>query len=180
MSSFEATLSTTDSAFVCLPLYFHCDLIFGLLELSITTHYRATMSKPTLELIETDEAGNVVATYVQTSTGGRNATRIDRIVTHHSESIQSSHSYLTQVPKGSQKSLKTLLDVFLPSGYPQSVTEDYLPYVASFTRVRATALTLSITDIKSLCVLKYHTTVKRSSALTKWNDRTRYRPFRAR
>ncbi|KAG9725813.1 DUF647-domain-containing protein, partial [Aureobasidium melanogenum] len=69
------------------------------------------MSQPTLVLTETDEAGNVVATYHQTSTDERNATRIDRIV-----------------PEGSQKSLKTLLDVFLPSGYPNSVTEDYLPY----------------------------------------------------
>ncbi|KAH0207854.1 DUF647-domain-containing protein, partial [Aureobasidium melanogenum] len=92
------------------------------------------MSKPTLVLTETDEAGNVVATYYQTSTDERNATRIDRIV-----------------PEGSQKSLKTLLDIFLPSGYPNSVTEDYLPYVVSSTRVRATALTLGITDIKSLC-----------------------------
>ncbi|KAG9569588.1 DUF647-domain-containing protein, partial [Aureobasidium melanogenum] len=69
------------------------------------------MSQPTLVLTETDEAGNVVATYHQTSTDERNATRIDRIV-----------------PEGSQKSLKTLLDIFLPSGYPNSVTEDYLPY----------------------------------------------------
>ncbi|KAH0299753.1 DUF647-domain-containing protein, partial [Aureobasidium melanogenum] len=69
------------------------------------------MSKPTLELTETDEAGNVVATYIQTSTAERNATRIDRII-----------------PESSQKSLKALLDIFLPSGYPHSVTEDYLPY----------------------------------------------------
>ncbi|KAK6007601.1 hypothetical protein QM012_004415 [Aureobasidium pullulans] len=81
------------------------------------------MSKPALLLTETDEAGNVVATYHQTSTAKRSATRIDRIV-----------------PDGSQKSLKTLLDVFLPSGYPQSVTEDYLPYAASFIRVTGTAL----------------------------------------
>lgn len=39
------------------------------------------MSKPTLVLTETDEAGSVVATYYQTSTDERNATRIDRIVT---------------------------------------------------------------------------------------------------
>lgn len=34
-----------------------------------------------LQLTETDEAGNVVATYVQTSTAKRDVTRMDRIVT---------------------------------------------------------------------------------------------------
>ncbi|THY63637.1 DUF647-domain-containing protein [Aureobasidium pullulans] len=69
------------------------------------------MSGSTLELTETDEAGNVTATYTQTSTVKRNVTRIDRII-----------------PENSQKPLKALLDVFLPAGYPESVTEDYLPY----------------------------------------------------
>ncbi|TIA06549.1 DUF647-domain-containing protein [Aureobasidium pullulans] len=69
------------------------------------------MSGSTLELTETDEAGNVIATYIQTSTVKRDVTRIDRII-----------------PENSQKSLKALLDVFLPAGYPESVTEDYLPY----------------------------------------------------
>ncbi|THW04942.1 DUF647-domain-containing protein [Aureobasidium pullulans] len=69
------------------------------------------MSGSTLELTETDEAGNVTATYIQTSTVKRNVTRIDRII-----------------PENSQKPLKALLDVFLPAGYPESVTEDYSPY----------------------------------------------------
>ncbi|THX80939.1 DUF647-domain-containing protein [Aureobasidium pullulans] len=38
------------------------------------------MSGSTLELTETDEAGNVIATYIQTSTVKRDVTRIDRIV----------------------------------------------------------------------------------------------------
>ena len=88
------------------------------------------MSKPTLVLTETDEAGNVVATYHQSSTVERDATRIDRIVTTSQKTFQTTNLRSTQVPESSQKSLKTLLDVFLPSGYPQSVTEDYLPYDA--------------------------------------------------
>ncbi|KER00616.1 hypothetical protein AUEXF2481DRAFT_148400 [Aureobasidium subglaciale EXF-2481] len=69
------------------------------------------MSKPILELIEMNEAGIVTATYVQTSTAKRDVSRIDRIE-----------------PESTQKSLKALLDVFLPAGYPHSVSEDYLPY----------------------------------------------------
>ncbi|KAI5199074.1 hypothetical protein E4T39_06469 [Aureobasidium subglaciale] len=38
------------------------------------------MSKPILELIETNEAGIVTATYVQTSAAKRDVSRIDRIV----------------------------------------------------------------------------------------------------
>ena len=38
------------------------------------------MSGSTLELTETDEAGNVTATYIQTSTVKRDVVRIDRIV----------------------------------------------------------------------------------------------------
>ncbi|THZ42201.1 DUF647-domain-containing protein [Aureobasidium pullulans] len=38
------------------------------------------MSGSTLELTETDEAGNVIATYIQTSTVKRDVTRIDKIV----------------------------------------------------------------------------------------------------
>jgi hypothetical protein len=39
------------------------------------------MSKSsTFELVETDKAGDVVATYVQTSTAKRDVTRVDRIV----------------------------------------------------------------------------------------------------
>lgn len=39
------------------------------------------MSKiSTIQLIETNESGEVVATYVQTSTAKRDITRVDRIV----------------------------------------------------------------------------------------------------
>jgi hypothetical protein len=39
-----------------------------------------------------------------------------------------------QIPRETAKSwIQTyLLDVFLPAGYPHSVTEDYLPYVSTF------------------------------------------------
>ncbi|KAI5239371.1 DUF647-domain-containing protein [Aureobasidium subglaciale] len=64
------------------------------------------MSKPVLELIETNEAGIVTATYVQTSTAKRDVSRIDRIVivlhtiiakpTTHSHSGAREHAKITQ------------------------------------------------------------------------------------
>jgi hypothetical protein len=70
------------------------------------------------------------------------------------------HSLLLRVPESTQGLLKTLLDTFLPAGYPHSVTEDYLSYVASYTRVIGAALTLiNTSDIKSMYEQPYHTTV---------------------
>ncbi|OJD31000.1 uncharacterized protein BKCO1_5300097 [Diplodia corticola] len=63
---------------------------------------------PQLELAEYDEAGNVTATYIETGP------RIDVIP-----------------PEQRKSPLLRLLDVFLPAGYPQSVTEDYLPFVTT-------------------------------------------------
>ncbi|KAL0262980.1 hypothetical protein SLS55_001955 [Diplodia seriata] len=63
-------------------------------------------SPPQLELAEYDDAGNTTATYVETGP------RIDVILPDQRKSL-----------------LLRLLDVFLPAGYPTSVTEDYLPCV---------------------------------------------------
>ncbi|KAK0654035.1 RUS1 family protein-like protein [Lasiodiplodia hormozganensis] len=60
---------------------------------------------PQLELAEYDDAGNITATYIETGP------RIDVIL-----------------PEKRKTLLHQALDVFLPTGYPQSVTEDYMPF----------------------------------------------------
>ncbi|KAL1635477.1 hypothetical protein SLS58_010234 [Diplodia intermedia] len=71
-------------------------------------------SPPQLELVEYDDAGNTTATYVETGP------RIDVILPDQQKSL-----------------LLRLLDVFLPAGYPHSVTEDYLPSIAGLLSSRA-------------------------------------------
>lgn len=62
-------------------------------------------------IIEVDEAGNQLLTYsVSKSTADRD--RVDLIR-----------------PDATQTIWQTLLDVFLPVGFPHSVTEDYVEYV---------------------------------------------------
>ncbi|QDS76630.1 hypothetical protein FKW77_007923 [Venturia effusa] len=71
------------------------------------------MSKPRFDIEEYDEAGNLVATYVQSLSrrSEGEAARVDVVL------------------PGTPKSVwNQCLDVFLPSGYPQSVTDDYLMY----------------------------------------------------
>ncbi|KAK4496294.1 hypothetical protein PRZ48_012274 [Zasmidium cellare] len=62
-------------------------------------------------ITEFDEAGNVTATYVQSEGGTQGHSRVDVIPPSDSKSLWQ---------KG--------LDVFLPVGYPHSVTHDYLEY----------------------------------------------------
>ena len=61
------------------------------------------------EVVETDEAGNVTATYVQTAGSKENLSRVDVIK-----------------PQDTKALWQKTLDIFLPSGYPHSVTDDYL------------------------------------------------------
>ncbi|KAK4962335.1 hypothetical protein LTR66_012691 [Elasticomyces elasticus] len=64
-----------------------------------------------LQVLECDEAGAVTATYTQTPVSpsdGRETTRIDTI-----------H------PTNPKRPWQRGLDVFLPAGYPHSVTDDY-------------------------------------------------------
>ncbi|CAK4033371.1 related to DUF647 domain [Lecanosticta acicola] len=69
------------------------------------------MASSALRITEFDEAENVAATYVQTSSGSSGGSRIDVI------------------PPSDAKSLwQQGLDVFLPVGYPHSVTSDYMEY----------------------------------------------------
>ncbi|KAI9874273.1 MAG: hypothetical protein M1830_009939 [Pleopsidium flavum] len=68
----------------------------------------------TTELIvdEQDEGGNLTATHVQSSTiYTENSSRIDTIL-----------------PAARSSGFRSIVKVFLPAGYPHSVTEDYLEY----------------------------------------------------
>ncbi|KAK7555707.1 vitamin B6 photo-protection and homoeostasis-domain-containing protein [Phyllosticta paracitricarpa] len=67
----------------------------------------ASYSSTKVEVVEYDDAGNVITTYVES--GDNN--RVDVILPEERKNI-----------------FQVILDVFLPAGYPQSVTEDYLPY----------------------------------------------------
>lgn len=61
------------------------------------------------EIVECDEAGNVTATYVQTAGSKEGVGRVDVIL-----------------PTQTKPVWQRILDVFLPAGYPHSVTDDYL------------------------------------------------------
>ncbi|KAF2399224.1 DUF647-domain-containing protein [Trichodelitschia bisporula] len=73
------------------------------------------MAGSRLEIVEVDEAGNTTATYItnEGSAGKKPdpSSRVDVILPQDPKSLWQ---------KG--------LDVFLPAGYPQSVTEDYMAY----------------------------------------------------
>lgn len=60
-------------------------------------------------IVENDEAGNITATYVETADSEEILSRIDVIY-----------------PRDSRALWQRVLDVFLPAGYPHSVTDDYL------------------------------------------------------
>jgi hypothetical protein len=67
------------------------------------------MAAQQCEIVETDEAGNVTATYVQTAGSKESLGRVDIIQ-----------------PQDTKVLWQKTLDIFLPSGYPHSVTDDYL------------------------------------------------------
>ncbi|KAF2198391.1 DUF647-domain-containing protein [Delitschia confertaspora ATCC 74209] len=69
------------------------------------------MDSKLLEIEERDEAGNLTASYYESSTHGSSVSRID-----------------VQYPEKTKGYLQRLIDVFLPAGYPHSVTEDYIQY----------------------------------------------------
>ncbi|KAH6722322.1 vitamin B6 photo-protection and homoeostasis-domain-containing protein [Leptodontidium sp. MPI-SDFR-AT-0119] len=68
------------------------------------------LSESLLEIQEIDKANNVVATYVK-SPAGEKGERIDIVI-----------------PENANSYVKSVLNVFLPAGYPHSVTSDYLEY----------------------------------------------------
>ncbi|PVH84440.1 DUF647-domain-containing protein [Cadophora sp. DSE1049] len=68
------------------------------------------LSGSLLEIEEIDQANNVVATYIK-SQSGEKGERIDVVI-----------------PKNVNSYAKSVLNAFLPAGYPHSVTSDYLEY----------------------------------------------------
>ncbi|KAK3653235.1 hypothetical protein LTR56_004771 [Elasticomyces elasticus] len=69
------------------------------------------MADQRLELTETDSAGNALATYIASPTDSKGVCRVDII------------------EPTTKRPWQRLLDVFLPAGYPHSVTDDYLEFV---------------------------------------------------
>ncbi|KAI9048708.1 hypothetical protein LZ554_007539 [Drepanopeziza brunnea f. sp. 'monogermtubi'] len=68
------------------------------------------LSESMVEIEEVDQAKNLVATYIKSSTGEKGE-RIDVVI-----------------PKNVNSYARSVLNAFLPAGYPNSVTEDYLEY----------------------------------------------------
>ncbi|KAK5138337.1 hypothetical protein LTR08_003398 [Meristemomyces frigidus] len=69
------------------------------------------MAQKSFEITEHDDAGNITATYVSSSTDSKGVSRVDVIL-----------------PDKTKSPWQRMLDVFLPAGYPHSVTDDYLEY----------------------------------------------------
>lgn len=78
-----------------------------------TIHMNGTDTRK-MEITEYDESGNLTTTYVESRVSQQQAggSRVDVIL-----------------PERTKSYWQQLLDVFLPAGYPQSVTEDYLECV---------------------------------------------------
>lgn len=77
--------------------------------LPVSKPKRDDMATANYEIVETDDAGNTTATYVESTSTQDGSSRVDLIL-----------------PKESRSPWRKVLDVFLPAGYPQSVTNDYL------------------------------------------------------
>lgn len=81
-----------------------------------------------LEIEEYDEAGNVVTTYIASGDS-----RVDVVVRTFAAFLLAGKGQTNdaQLPHRTKSYAQQLLDVFLPAGYPHSVTEDYTQYVFS-------------------------------------------------
>ncbi|EKD13834.1 DUF647 domain-containing protein [Drepanopeziza brunnea f. sp. 'multigermtubi' MB_m1] len=97
------------------------------------------LSESMVEIEEVDQAKNLVATYIKSSTGDKGE-RIDVVI-----------------PKNVNGYARSVLDAFLPAGYPNSVTEDYLEYQI-YVRAANKPWTQSelISEGLSTSVLKLH------------------------
>ena len=81
-----------------------------------------------LQIEEVDETGNLTATYVESSNGV--ASRVDIIVSSVRRSLILeilAHDW-EKVPEKGINIWSRILNVFLPAGYPHSVTPDYIQY----------------------------------------------------
>jgi hypothetical protein len=93
------------------------------------------MASPGLEVVECDDAGNFTCSYVETeSLQPARRSRVDIIVRMCSPDARlrrfrvrfMADGFFLKLPKHAKSYAQQLLDVFLPAGYPQSVTEDYI------------------------------------------------------
>ncbi|KAF7946646.1 hypothetical protein EAE96_009638 [Botrytis aclada] len=66
------------------------------------------------EIKEINQSGKLVATYIRSHTTGSSGTKSDRIDVN--------------IPKGPSTWVMSLVEAFMPVGYPDSVTEDYTAY----------------------------------------------------
>ncbi|KAE8453123.1 hypothetical protein EG329_012310 [Mollisiaceae sp. DMI_Dod_QoI] len=81
-----------------------------------------------IEITETDQANNLVATYI-TSPFGENASRVDVVVRDQFVGLYQEPALISsQIPQNSTSYARSILNAFLPAGYPHSVTSDYLEY----------------------------------------------------
>ncbi len=79
-----------------------------------------------IEITETDQANNLVATYI-TSPFGENASRVDVVVRDQFVGLYQEPALISsQIPQNSTSYARSILNAFLPAGYPHSVTSDYL------------------------------------------------------
>ncbi|CAG7926571.1 unnamed protein product [Penicillium olsonii] len=84
-------------------------------------------SQTKLTFQETDGAGNLTATFVYSEQGG-SSKRVGRV-----DAISSS----PPTSWSAKPLITSLSDIFLPSGYPHSVSDDYLPSIAGLLSSRA-------------------------------------------
>jgi len=66
------------------------------------------MSEKKIEIVERDEAGNIATIYVQSTSANGDLIRVDVVLPEKTKTVG-----------------QRLLEVFLPAGYPHSVTSDY-------------------------------------------------------
>ncbi|KAL5409027.1 hypothetical protein PMIN03_006190 [Paraphaeosphaeria minitans] len=80
-----------------------------------------------LELHEHDDAGNLTVTLIE-SAAGKGRSRVDAVVCSGAFSRVQNAADHGQRPRESKSYAQRLFEVFLPAGYPHTVTEDYIQY----------------------------------------------------
>jgi hypothetical protein len=81
-----------------------------------------------LRLVEFNQSGELVAAYTQEKSANKLVITVWRSPSEAMHLISTSDFW--QVPYSTSWTWQSLVDVFLPAGYPASVTDDYLAYVA--------------------------------------------------
>ncbi|KAL4930630.1 RUS1 family protein [Aspergillus undulatus] len=92
-------------------------------------HKMTSKSKPTISFTEVDELNNPTSTYIYSAPSPEApASSLNSKTSEIAGRVDLAHTSPTS-SSWSLSSLRTLLiDVFLPAGYPHSVSDDYVPY----------------------------------------------------